>query len=378
MVHSGGRLRYAAKNCALMFEPEEKQTIASLLAARSEAQPHADAIGAPGRDWLTYGALWQQIRRAGDELRELGVGRGDRVALVLPDGPELAVAWLAVSAHAISIPLNPAYTAHELASYLGRLRTKAVMVPSASAQAARAVAEALGVAIIELEPAIAEAAGLFALRGEHAGAPVPAGNPESGDVATVLLTSGTTATPRMVPLTHRNLLARVRAITTACALTRDDRTVNIVPLFHVTGVQSALLTSLVAGSSIVCTPGFDREQICDWLAKFQPTWHKSVPALHRVLLEEAKRRPEVTADHRLRFIKSSGAPLTRGTAGRARGHLPRAGTLTVYGSTESGIVACTPLPPAAAKAGAVGRLHGGARCGHHGWVRYDPAAGADW
>ena len=107
-------------------------TILALLAAAADRAPDAPAILAPGRAALTYDGLRDHVARTGKALNACGIGRGDRVALQLPNGPEAAAAFLAIGAHAATAPLNPDYRADELRFYLSDLSAKAVIVPAAS------------------------------------------------------------------------------------------------------------------------------------------------------------------------------------------------------------------------------------------------------
>src|SRR5262245_41698979 len=100
--------------------------ISQLLAERAACTPDALALLAPGRTPLTYGRLCQHVYDRVQTLQAMGVGRGDRVASVLPNGPEMAVASLAVAASATCIPLNPAYSAREFGLYLANRNVKAL------------------------------------------------------------------------------------------------------------------------------------------------------------------------------------------------------------------------------------------------------------
>src|SRR3546814_4039115 len=90
----------------------------------------AVALAAPGRAPLTYRALQKLVGRTVDALNDFGIGRNDRVAIVLPNGPEMAAAFVAIGTGATTAPLNPAYRAEELEFYITDLRAKAVVVPA--------------------------------------------------------------------------------------------------------------------------------------------------------------------------------------------------------------------------------------------------------
>src|SRR5262245_39305136 len=100
----------AVGHISLAYQP---LCIPHLLAKQSEHTPDALAILAPGCPPLTYGHLWRCVDDTVQALHAVGLRRRDRVALVLPNGPEMAVACLAVASGAICMPLNPTYTANE-------------------------------------------------------------------------------------------------------------------------------------------------------------------------------------------------------------------------------------------------------------------------
>ena len=174
----------------------------------SNASDHA--IGAPGRPWLDGAGLHALAEQTRQALNSVGIGRGDRVGIVLPNGPEMATCFVSVAAACTAAPLNPAYTADEFDFYLFDLKPRAIILQLGDATPARAVAERLGVAVIELHPQADAAAGLYRLdaSGLPDGAAAEPGAAGADDMALVLHTSGTTARPKIVPLTnaqHRGL-----------------------------------------------------------------------------------------------------------------------------------------------------------------------------
>ena len=210
----------------------------------------ANAIGAPeGVPPLTYRGLTSLCGRTVAALNGLGVGRDDRVAIVLPNGPEMATAFVCVGAGATTAPLNPAYRAEELEFYLTDLKAKALVVQAGADTPARAVAKKLGVPVVELTPHREEGAGAFTLRAMEA----------MGGL--LLHTSGTTSRPKLVPLSHANLAASARHIGSALALTPSDRCLNIMPLFHIHGLIAAVLSSLSAGGERVLHAGLQRAEV---------------------------------------------------------------------------------------------------------------------
>ncbi len=135
--------------------------LADLLEAGADDAP---AVGAPeGVPPLTYRALRALARSTVEALNGLGVGRDDRVAIVLPNGPEMATAFACIAAGAATAPLNPAYRAEDFEFYLSDLRAKALVVAEGADTPALAVARRLGVPVVALRPERARGAGAFTL-----------------------------------------------------------------------------------------------------------------------------------------------------------------------------------------------------------------------
>ena len=111
-----------------------------LLPIMDERRPDHNAILAPDRNPLTYAALWAVTNDVVQGLRSLGIGRRDRVAVVLPDGPEAAVAMISVAAGAVCVPLYPAFTADEWQRYFSELHIAALLTRADMDSASRGVA----------------------------------------------------------------------------------------------------------------------------------------------------------------------------------------------------------------------------------------------
>ena len=330
-------------------------SIPQLLDYQAQRIPDAPAILAPGRAPLSYGRLHRHVDEMGRTLRTLGIGRHDRIALTLPNGPEMAVAVVTVAASAGCAPLNPAYGAEELERYLADLRPRALITQAGMDSPAGRVAVARGIRVVELSTALDAEAGLFTLTGDtDRCAPSPESvNPD--DVALLLLTSGTTSRPKIVPLTHTNVCTSAYCSGVALALSEPDRCLNVLPLFHGHGLIATVLATLAAGASVVCSPGCDVKSFFAWLTTFRPTWYSAVPTMHQALLAQALHNRERIAAGRLRFIRSASAPLPL----RVLAELERTFETPViefYGMTEtaSSPIACNPLPPRPRKTGSVG------------------------
>jgi acyl-CoA synthetase (AMP-forming)/AMP-acid ligase II len=282
------------------------KTLANLL---EKAPAGAPALLAPGAAPLTYGRLRDLVRRAVDDLNAVGIGRNDRVAIVLPNGPEMASAFCAVAAGATSAPLNPAYRADEFEFYLGDLGTKAIVVEEGSKSPAISVARKLGIMVLTLIPTAENGAGDFSLSGGLAGAAAAPGLAEEDDIALILHTSGTTSRPKIVPLTHKNLVVSTSNIAKTLAFSHEDRGLNIMPLFHIHGLLAGILAPLSCGGSVFCTPGFNALRFFTWMEEANPNWYTAVPTMHQAILARASYNKDVIERHPLRFIRSSSASL---------------------------------------------------------------------
>jgi acyl-CoA synthetase (AMP-forming)/AMP-acid ligase II len=288
----------------------------------------------------------------GQVLRSLGIRRQDRVAVVLPNGPEMAAAFLGIAAYSVCAPLNPAYRRGEFDVLLQDLQASAIAVPAGADLAAREVAQDLGLILIELQPG--QCAGCFRMRGVPTDFPSPADWGEPEDIALFLHTSGTTSRPKLVPLSHRNLCYSARNVATVLNLREQDCCLNVMPLFHIHGLVGALLSSLLAGGSVVCSAGFDSRRFAGLMRDFQPTWYSAVPAIHQSVLALAKSDPAVAASGRLRLIRSSSAALPPAVMAEleATFGVP---VIESYGMTEAAHqMASNPLPPRVRKPGSVG------------------------
>lgn len=317
----------------------------------------AVALAAPDRSPMTYRVLRELAEQTVSDMNARGIGRNDRVAIVLPNGPEMAAAFIAVGAGATTAPLNPAYRGEEFRFYLEDLGAKALFVEAGSESPAITVARDLGVAVYELTVPDGAPAGSFEIAGDPpAGGEtaIVTGAAEADDVALVLHTSGTTSRPKIVPLSQTNICASARHIGQTLSLSGDDRCVNIMPLFHIHGLIAAVLSSMAAGGSTYCTPGFDALRVFRWFEDAAPSWYTAVPTMHQAILSRAGRNQEIVDAMKLRFIRSSSSSLPPQVMAALEETFD-APVIESYGMTEAAHqMASNLLPPGARKPGSVG------------------------
>lgn len=248
-----------------------------------------------------------------DTLRCIGIGKYDRVAIVLPNGPQAAVAFVALAASVVAAPLNPAYTADEFRFYLSDLQVSALVVAQGESGAAVAVAREFGITILELCAEDEGGAGCFRLLADQAatlGKPLADGGFACGsDLALLLHTSGTTSRPKIVPLSQDNICSSACNVAQTLSLAAHDRALNIMPLFHIHGLIAGVLAPLSRGGSVFCTPGFNALKFFGWLEEAAPTWYTGVPTMHQAILSRAASNAKTIAGSKLRFIRSSSSSM---------------------------------------------------------------------
>jgi acyl-CoA synthetase (AMP-forming)/AMP-acid ligase II/thioesterase domain-containing protein/acyl carrier protein len=332
----------------------EPMCIPDLIAHHAERTPDAPAVLAPGSRALTYAGLQNHIAHTVGRLNAMGIERGDRVAQVLPHGAMAAVAYLALASGGTCFPLDPDLPLADLLWRLDFAEARAVVVPEGEAGVAAEAARQLGLALLTLRPAPDGPAGLAAFLGDE---PDPLPEPafsRPADIALIIATSGTTDRPKLVPLSHINIMTAARDTGRPFGLTAEDRHLCIAPLFHTAGLVSGVLTALVSGGSVALGGPFDARAFFGWMDELQPTWYGGVPTMHRDILAQAGAYRDVIDRRPMRVIRCGGAPAEPEL-------LERLGTAfgthvcVSYGLTETGPrLAENPLPPDPAKRGSVG------------------------
>lgn len=319
----------------------------------------APAISAPARTPLTFAGLRELLDNTVADLNLLGIGRNDRVAIVLQNGPEMATCFMACASAVASAPLNPAYRADEFEFYLSDLHAKALIVEFDSESPAIETAKKLGVRVIDLSVEPGSPAGSFKLKPRdgdvsHATESLLKGYASPQDISMVLHTSGTTSRPKIVPLTQANLVASATNIRTTLQFTPGDCGLNVMPLFHIHGLIAGVLAPLAAGSQVFCTPGFNALKFFSWMDEAKPTWYTAVPTMHQAIVGRSKGNADVIARNPLRFLRSSSSSMPPQVIKELE-EVFKAPLVEAYGMTEATHqMASNPLPPQVRKPGKVG------------------------
>ncbi len=331
-----------------------KLSIHALVRGWALETPEAVAIATPGHIPLTYARLLRQIEETAQALNGLGLGRNARVAVVLSNGPEAAVSFLAVAACATCAPLNPALRAREFDHLLEGLGICALVAQDGMDSPAVTAARNRGIPVIRLRSQPESGAGMFTLEGARLGPAARSGFAAEQDLALILSTSGTTARAKVVPLTQANVCVAADNVKRVLALSPADRCLNVMPLFHVHGLLGAVLSSIASGGSVICAPGYSARSFPEWLEQYSPTWYTAVPTIHQAVLANAGKDRERLAHGHLRLIRSCSAPLPRKVALELE-QVFRVPVIQAYGMTEAAHqIASNPLPPRDQKLGSVG------------------------
>ena len=333
----------------------DKTPPVTLLDLLESGAPSHPALVAPGGPVLTYDSLRCQVRGLAEQLRAMGIARGDRVAIVLPNGIEAIVTFLAVAAAGTAAPLNPAYKAAEFEFYMDDTNAKALITRDDGGEEARSAAPA---SVLDIRSSLDEE-GRVILKAPEAGGQasaegLEAAPPQPDDVALVLHTSGTTSRPKRVPLAHRNLTASVENIVETYDLSDRDVSLCIMPLFHVHGLVASTLSTLRSGGTVVAPPRFNPMGFWPLVDEYEATWFSAVPTMFQALLSRARSGNAPTNAESLRFIRSCSAALSPATMEQMESTFG-VPVIEAYGMTEAAHqMASNPLPPGDRVPGSVG------------------------
>lgn len=323
------------------------KAVHTLLDVLHFADSHA-AIAVPEMSVVvTYDSLRQQVLQMADALASAGISRGDRVAIALPNGLPAIVSFLAASIAGTAAPLNPAYPYEEFLFFLRDTGARLLLCPPVGAEFVRAAAGDLKIPILPVE--MSDKGFVHIVNAPTGG---KATEPSADDIALVLHTSGSTGRPKRVPLRHFNLAVSSANIANTYALTEDDVSLCIMPLFHIHGLIGSTMATLVSGGTVVVPTKFNALSFWRTVREHRVTWYSGVPTMHQLLLARAHHKPAEAAT--LRFIRSCSAPLSSELISKIE-NLVDVPFVEAYGMTEaSHQMTSNPLPPRHRKAGSVG------------------------
>ena len=249
----GGR----ALAAVLSASAEVGESLTELLAGGRPQQP---ALIVPdSAEVLTYAQVASRVEALAQRLAELTVRRGDRVALALPNGPDVVLLLLAITAlGAAAAPLNPAYTEAEFGFFLDDIAPRLLLIPASGSAAASAAAATAGTTLVGVRPD-GDGPPRLLYDGGPASSQRSFEQGDAEDVAVVLHTSGTTSRPKQVPLRQRNLMASARTIAAHYRLGPADVSFCVMPLFHIHGLVASTFAALGSGGAVIAPRRFTPE-----------------------------------------------------------------------------------------------------------------------
>src|SRR5271154_5164990 len=296
---------------------------------------------------VTYDSLRRQVLAMANALASAGIRRGDAVAIALPNGLPAIVSFLAASIAGTAAPLNPAYPYEEFLFFLGDTNARVLLCPPVGAEFARSAAADRKIPVFPVEMS---EQGKVHLGNAATGA--SATEPTADDIALILHTSGSTGRPKRVPLRHFNLAVSSANIANTYALSEDDISLCIMPLFHIHGLIGSVMATLLSGGTVVVPSKFNALSFWRTVKEHRVTWFSGVPTMHQLLLARTHHKPAEAAT--LRFIRSCSAPLSAELIHKIEG-LIGVPFVEAYGMTEAAHqMTSNPLPPRHRIAGSVG------------------------
>jgi acyl-CoA synthetase (AMP-forming)/AMP-acid ligase II len=307
---------------------------------------------------LSYQGLREFIKSDALALHRFGIELNSRVCTMIPNGPEAAVCFLGLPTRCVFAPLNPALTKMEIEFEFEDLPCHTLILQAGTTSAvALEVAKAMKVQVLIMTPKHDGPAGIFSLD-VHPDSPIQ--HPALGtdtwasrqDIAMVLHTSGTTKKPKIVPLTHENLVVGALCIKSTLQLSTSDICANVMPLYHIHGISVNVLATALSGASVLCTPGYSAPvDALQWLTNITgkgiaPTWYSAVPTMHQGIVDTGElaigEGKEIAEN--LHLIRNCSAALVPVMAERMQ-KLFACTVLPTYAMTESMPIASNPLPP---------------------------------
>ncbi|MFU0507345.1 AMP-binding protein [Pseudaminobacter sp. NGMCC 1.201702] len=333
------------------------QDILAPLRNNARLSPDCIALRSHDKPDTSISGLLNIVDSAVCWMAEHGVTPQSRVATLLPNAPETAVAILAGAACATVVPMNPAYPPAETQRLLAEAGVTHLITHPSCIPGAISAAAGSSIRVLQLTSTASGLTGAFELacvdEGRTTGTAGPA-EPASPRTVLVLHTSGSTGAPKRVPLTAENLSASAWNVARSLELQPTDICLHMMPMFHIGAVADLLLAPLYAGGSTAFVPAISSDAFFGGLRHFSPTWFQAVPTVLRDILAYAATAEDVENVRRLRFVRSVSQPLpdrlqkefglTFGTT-----------LVPMFGMTETaGLITSTPLDRTREKRGSVG------------------------
>ena len=382
-------------------------TYSSLLRVLQKSNPLSPALWqikqSPNtqKPYLSYGDLCMFLEKDGD-LRHVGCMTGDLIAYVSPPGIASAVAFVTITCQCTAAPLDPAYTQRDYKVALEQLNPRMLLIFDgvSTADDAKRAAEECGTKTVRVIPKPNGTFSFDTSSNEHSKNTKRRRRllTKADDIALILRTSGSTSKPKIVPLKMHAIISNARVIAKNLNLSSSDVALNAMPLFHIGGISSNLLSSLAAGASVIVMESFNVVTFVDIVLhqysiplqdespsyhndnneKQSPddsnalkeskiklpkvTWYSAVPTIHAAICDCIE-GDEHLSNHTLRFIRSGAAALPMDLAKRIE-HIFQVPVVSTYSMTEQMPISQPPtgMSIISEKPGSVGRAIATSMC----------------
>jgi amino acid adenylation domain-containing protein len=303
---------------------------------------------------VSYGDLCAVFTRFSAVFTAQGIGSGEHVAILLPQGPEAIIATLATMNTAVAAPLNPALAAPELLALLRRMRARVMIANASLDRPLLSAVSAQGIQVLFLtnlpELQLVTTVDPLPSSSQFSAAAPPA-------AGLLLPTSGTSGEPKLVKLSHRQMRHAATHIAAALELTGADRNLCVLPCFHIHGLSTVLAT-LLTGGRVISGGTFFADSFTQALVAQQVSWLSATPVHYRAILAAVRREGMAPPAHKLRLLRSASAPIADDLASELE-QVFGVPLIQAYGMTEAGPqVASNGLSPASRRVGSVGRPAG--------------------
>ncbi len=332
----------------------QQLTIETALAKVAEHYPDNTALSYSDHRIIRHEELYKNLLDMRLALWHMGLGYGDRVAVIVQGNNAGATALLTLAASTVSAPMRFDLTVSEYQQLFRDLQPVALVIAKTLTCSARDAAHALAIPIIEIERNDDALSGQVSLSGDVLKRSVIKQAPQPEDSAMLLFTSGSTGKAKLVDLKHGALTIGALRTAKSLALTPSDRCLNFMPLFHVHGFVSCVLMPLISGGSTACVAPFRSDYFSAWMRSLSPTWYSTAPAIHHQILQYIK-DDNACDTSSLRFVRSGSALLSSAIATNLTKTLG-VPVVQAYGLSEISHVSGN--PPAACKQGSVGKSVG--------------------
>jgi len=275
-----------------MSAPPNDHAAAALMTRAAEDPGHAAFVvqGTESRTVVTFGAFVERVALARSFLAARGLAAGDRCALIGSNHPDWCAAWYAIVGHgAVAVTLDPQLPPAALGALIKDSGARFAVVD------ARAEAMSGGWALERVFGLHDRADGLFSGEAGGAGAGAPGDLVGGGDdLAALLYTSGTTAEPKGVMLSHANLIAAVNGTVAALRADRRDVVLSVLPFFHILAQIGGMAAPLATGTTVTLLPEVDPTRIAAVLRGGGITIFFCVPQFFHMFLRKVRAQVEAS------------------------------------------------------------------------------------